>query len=59
MRIRLAILGWISCVILVLTGTGCSNTLKPMLIDQLVGFATAITGAATTSLIQSLFHQTS
>ncbi len=56
MRILKNMCGWLCCIILIFTASGCSSSLKPMLIDQLIGFATAITGAATTSWIQSMFN---
>jgi hypothetical protein len=47
------------CLALVmLAATGCSSVFKGLLIDQLVGFATAITSAGATSLIQMLLGGT-
>ncbi len=43
---------------LVVVSTGCSSTFKYLAINQAVGFATAITSAITTSLIQSLLGGT-
>jgi len=34
---------------------GCDQEIKMLVIDQFVGFASAIAAAATTSVIQSLF----
>jgi hypothetical protein len=49
-----------SCVILLaLSSTGCNSEVKGLVIDQLVGFASSVTSAATTSLIQSMFGTTS
>lgn len=38
--------------------TGCNSMVKGLVIDQLVGFATAITSAGVTSLIQLLLGTT-
>jgi hypothetical protein len=47
------------CVLLLaLTSTGCDSTIKELVIDQLVGFASSITSAALTSLVQSAFGTT-
>jgi hypothetical protein len=45
-------------VLALLVSIGCSPELKALAMNQLVGFATAITSAASTSLIQSLFTTT-
>lgn len=40
--------------LIVLSASGCNSVFKGLMIDQLVGFATAITSAGATSLIQML-----
>jgi hypothetical protein len=42
-----------------LSAPGCSSVVKGVVIDQIVGVATALTSAVTTSLIDSLFGGTS
>jgi hypothetical protein len=44
--------------LIMLSASGCNSVFKGLLIDQLVGFATAITSAGATSLIQMLLGGT-
>lgn len=44
--------------LIILSASGCNSMVKGLVIDQLVGFATAITSAGATSLIQSLLGST-
>ncbi len=53
---KLKILGMASIGMLALMNSGCTENLKPLLMDQLVGFLTAVTGAATTTWVNSLFN---
>jgi hypothetical protein len=48
------LLGGSCALLLVLSSTGCNSEIKGLLLNQVVGFATAITSAAATSLIQLL-----
>jgi hypothetical protein len=52
------ILGFSCALMLTMISTGCDSTVKGIVIDQLIGFASSITSAATTSLIQSWFGTT-
>ncbi|NLE29563.1 MAG: hypothetical protein GX629_07845 [Phycisphaerae bacterium] len=42
----------------ILTMTGCNSMIKGLVIDQFVGFATAITSAGITSLVQLILGGT-
>jgi len=54
-NVKRTILGICGALVLTVTATGCaSSELKYLAINQLVGLATAVTSAASTSLIQSI-----
>jgi uncharacterized protein YcfL len=48
------------CVLLLaFTSAGCNTDVRHLVVDQLVGFASSVISASTTSLIQSLFSSVS